>query len=295
MNRMTFFPVLILFLFLMASVTPALTNEATPYIPVESINHNGISISAKEPSVGAVFDVPILKSDMGMKNLVNALDLLIEKSPFSAAQIETLKKNGLVSIVYDPGFPYDNSEFTTIQFAAFRVNSIVQDNQCKQKKLFPVVVGRHGIKLPVTELASTLAHELVGHGVQYLEGRVDVMRSTDRECEAWLYEELAHQDFGLDKFSAKMIEFRKQLALNCDAFLRHLRQNDPEGLVFWKVLNPDVPKLLAHMASYLDVLRSRGEMQVALKIAQDKRNKGSLTGEAPDRQLMPEMQNPKCP
>ena len=73
------------------------------------------------------------------------------------------------------------------------------------------MVGRYGAKWPARELAAVLAHELVGHGMQQYRGRMEHVRTIDLECEAYLYEEQAYQDLGLDKRSSEMIKFRQAL------------------------------------------------------------------------------------
>ena len=66
--------------------------------------------------------------------------------------------------------------------------------------------------------ARELAQKL-GADAVLLTGR---MRPLDRECEAWLYEEQAYQDLGVDKTSKPMIEFRKQLEQReCSDFRRY--------------------------------------------------------------------------
>ena len=102
-----------------------------------------------------------------------------------------------------------------------------------------------------------MVHELVGHGIQHLNDSWGKMRLVDMECEAWLYEEMAYQNFKIDKFSSEMIFFKKQLEKQCDSFLRYLRKYDPKGAALWKNLNPDVPKLLKHFTKYQMKLNSQ--------------------------------------
>jgi len=83
-------------------------------------------------------------------------------------------------------------------------------------------VGRHGVKWPTNELAAVLANELVGHGMQHQ--RMGKMRPIDLECKAYLYEELANQDLGLNKRSSEMVRFRKGLETHwCADFKRYMR------------------------------------------------------------------------
>jgi hypothetical protein len=118
----------------------------------------------------------------------------------------------------------------------------------------------------VRELAAVLVHELVGHGTQYLNGRFKSLRNVDLECEAWLYEEMAYQDFRFDKSSREMIKFRQQLEGvgftdgYCSDFKRYMQKNTPARMPYWASLNPDVPKLLEAFEDYLNDLRAKGLM-----------------------------------
>lgn len=232
--------------------------------------HDGISLIAMYPPPGVTFDVAIVAPEEGLENLTRALDLIGSQSPLAKSRIEALKKSGSVFITYDPRHPDTKANLATLQVAAFLPFYFEKDTE-REGKNFLVVVGRHGIKWPPRELAGVLVHELVGHGIQHLEGRKQAMRLADIECEAWLYEEMAHQDFGIDKFSKEMIEFRRQLEDQCSTFLGHLRKNDPQGLRLWEVLDPDVPKLLDRFRAYLEGLRHRGVMKDALAFAEKTR------------------------
>ncbi len=84
------------------------------------------------------------------------------------------------------------------------------------------------------------------------------MRQMDIECEAWMYQERAHQDFGLDKRSTEMIRFQQLLAFNCKEFIEFLGRTDPKGRQQWKKLNPDIPALLAKFETYRAELLAQG-------------------------------------
>ena len=234
--------------------------------PVLATVYDDITVIGMHPPAGVAFNVPILGPGEALEKITKALALIKRESSYSATRIETLKKNGSVLIVYDPRYPDRNADLATVQVALFLPKFFAQGEDVPGKS-FLVVVGRHGIKWPLPELAAVLVHELVGHGMQHLEDRLETMRSIDSECEAWLYTEMAHQNLGMDKFARGMIEFQKQLAYQCDNFLRHLRKNDPAGLKLWEVLNPDVPKLLGRFEVYLDDLRRRGVMRDAIRFA----------------------------
>ena len=78
------------------------------------------------------------------------------------------------------------------------------------------------------------------------------MRPIDLECEAYLYEELANQDLGLDKRSSEMLRFRKGLETHwCADFKRYMRTKRTSELKLWDTLNPNVPRLLTIFEDYL--------------------------------------------
>ena len=124
-------------------------------------------------------------------------------------------------------------------------------SQKDDTRLFISVVGRHGIKHSTAELAGTIVHELAAHGIQHLQGRDKGRRRLDIECEAFLYQLGAFQDFEMDKFSRYMIIFRKQLRnFNCDDFRRYMQKHKPDYLGLWDQLNVDVPRLLDMFEEY---------------------------------------------
>ena len=228
--------------------------------------YRGIRILALAPPPDAEFDVPVVGPSQAVKNITEALAQVYAKSPDSAAGIETLKKNGSILIVYDPRYPDRRADMTMVRVALFLPRYFRQLDDTSGKD-FMVLMGRHGIKWPIPELAAVLVHELVGHGMQHLAGRLTTLRNRDLECAAYLYEEASYQDLGMDKSSREMIDFRKQLDFYCDDFLRHMRKDDAAGYRLWNVLNPDVPKVLGHFEGYLDALRRTGIMQDAIAFA----------------------------
>lgn len=224
---------------------------------------DGVLLIAKSASSGASYDVPLVDAKAGLEKLKKALALVMGQSPFSRRQIRRLAANGPVVIIYDPSYPKPKADFAMINVAVFLPRLLDKVKRLGAGKKFPTVVGRHGIKWPLKELGAVLVHELVGHGIQHLKNRRDVMRLGDMECEAWLYEEMAYQDFGLDKFSSEMIRFRKELDGQCRNFSRYLREKDPKGLKLWENLNPNVPKLLNSFEAYLKDLKRRGVIKKA--------------------------------
>ncbi len=143
------------------------------------------------------------------------------------------------------------SNFTGVVLASFDPN-LFGDADGASTRRFPVIVGRYLIKRPAEEIAAVIAHELVGHGMQYLEGRLDAMDQTDRECEANLYKEQAFQDFDVDKHATDMVVFRQRLEWRwCADFIRYMAAEAPDKMALWRRLNPDVPGLLDIFDDYL--------------------------------------------
>jgi hypothetical protein len=128
-----------------------------------------------EPGDITDFDVNVMAEGAALKKLCTALDLIYNMSDFSRRKIEILKAIFKPSYFRKPG------------------------SKAPPKKDFLIIVSRLGIQWPVRELAAVLVHELVGHGIQHLSDRLKTMRPMDLECEAWMYQERAHQDFKLVK------------------------------------------------------------------------------------------------
>jgi hypothetical protein len=87
--------------------------------------------------------------------------------------------------------------------------------------------------------------------MQYLSGRLGKMSELDSECQAYLYQEIAQQDLGMDKHSRLMVRFRRALEGRwCLPFKQYMRKYAPEKMALWETLNPDVPRLLAIFEDY---------------------------------------------
>lgn len=248
---------------------------------------DGITLIGLFPLPGGDFDVPIVDPRDAIVRIKKALSIIERESPKSARRLQTLKDNGPVTIVYDPQYPNPKLHRGTVEVAVFLPKFLPpSDPRFKSGKDFLVVVGRHGIKWPVRELAAVFVHELAGHGMQHFTGRREIMRNMDMECEAWLFQEMAHQDFGIDKLSRSMVRFQKQLASVCDHFIRYLRKTDPEGTRLWENLNPDVPKLLTRFENYLNKLRDRAVVsdskRYSQKLQEDDRRRIFHQGIAPE-------------
>ena len=213
--------------------------------------HAGITLIGLKPPAEIVYDVPIMGPREALERIIKALKLIQGKSPFSVSQFENLKKNGPVTIIYDPRYPDPKADISSVRVAVFLPGLSNGDGGLVEGKKFYALIGRHGIKWPLSELAAVLVHELAGHGTQHLKGLTKTVRPGDLECQASLYQEMAHQNLGMDKFSSEMISFQKQLAVICRNFIDFIRKHDPESVRLWEVSNPDIPKLLGAFESYL--------------------------------------------
>ncbi len=214
--------------------------------------HRDATLMAVAPHPGISFDIAVPDDRDAIARLGAALDALYEASPYSAAAIAKLARHGEVAIVFDPAHPPKvASNFTGVVLASFDPN-LFGDADDASTRRFPVIVGRYLIKRSPEEIAAGIAHELVGHGMQYLEGRLDAMDETDRECEANLYTEQAFQDFDVDKHATDMVGFRQRLEWRwCADFKRYMAAETPDKMALWRRLNPDVPGLLDVFDDYL--------------------------------------------
>jgi len=208
-------------------------------------SYRGVGLYAVAPDPERKFDVSILSAERGVESMRGALDMLLSRSYLATNAIGSLQKHGRVILVYDPNYP-DKGEMLGYTVAGFFPKYF------RERGDFLVRVGRHGVKWPAKELAAVIAHELAGHGMQEARGERERMRPLDRECEAWLYEEQAYQDLGVDKLSKQMVEFRKQLEQReCSDFRRYQAQAVPVSLRLWESRNPNVTSLLVVFRQYL--------------------------------------------
>lgn len=198
--------------------------------------------------------VAMVSPAIAKTRLLAAYRLLRDRSPFSARHIDRLRDAGEVFLIYDPAFP--KKEYGKLTIAAFMPDYFVNTGP---RRVFPVVVGRFGIHWDEQDLAGALAHELVGHGMQDLEGKLDTRRTLELECEAWLYQERAHQDLGVDKHQADMIDFRRQLeTIWCADYRSYQKKNDPKASALWDRLHPDVDGLLRGLDAFNAYLLKTG-------------------------------------
>lgn len=228
--------------------------SVSAHAEVVEFEHRGVTIGGKPLPPGVKYDISIVSPGEGAETVRAALDILYEQSPFNGAAIDKLKSAGNVFIIYDPTFP--GRELAQVTIAAFIPQYFQREGTAKD---FVSVVSRYGAKWAPRELAPILAHELTGHGMQRLRGRMEKVREVDIECEAYLYQEKAYQDLGFDKSDTEMINFRQVLERHwCADFRTWLKTNKPDGLAHWDKLNPDVPKILEDYLAYTDALTKSG-------------------------------------
>ncbi|MEX0695406.1 MAG: tetratricopeptide repeat protein [Rhodospirillales bacterium] len=247
------------------TATKALSDAAE----VVQFSHLGVQIVGKPLPDGVFYDIDVASATDGAETVRAALDILYTRSPFNARAIDRLKAAGKVIIIYDPAFP--PRELTKITIAAFLPDFYQKDGKIRD---FLAVVGRFGGKWSPRELAPVLAHELTGHGIQHLRGRLDHVREVDLECEAYLYQENAYQDLGFDKDDRDMIRFRQTLERHwCADFRTWQIKHRPEGVAYWDKLHPDVPRILDDYLAYIDALKNSGFATRAVARARAEQNK----------------------
>lgn len=256
---------------LLAAIPTLFSLQVLAEEPV-SFSHRGVKISGVPKAADANFDIDITAAADGANLVRDALDILYEGSEFNAQAIDRLKATGNVVIIYDPAFP--PSELNKVTIAAFlpdfyKAGSTAQD--------FVAVVGRFGAKWQARDLAPVLAHELTGHGVQHMRGRLEHVREVDLECEAYLYQEKAYQDLKISKQTAEMVAFRQTLERHwCADFRTWQKKSRPKNVANWDKLNPDVPKILEDYLVYIDTLRTSGVAGAAVQRAKQAQKKQAL-------------------
>jgi len=230
-------------------------------------SYKGIQLVAMPLPPEGTYDIDLVAPDRALEAFAQAIDLIYSKSKFSARAFDRLKKAGQITVVYDPDFPKER--FSSVTIAAFFPDFFQTEGNLKQ---FLVVVGRYGLNWPLKKLAAVIVHELGGHGYQHLRGRTGKDRKIDRECEAQLYEEAALQDFGVERSTADMVRFRREMHNNwCSDFRRYMRERDPKLMELWQFGKPDVPEVLAIFEDYLLHLQSQGISGKAVAAVNQKR------------------------
>ncbi len=209
--------------------------------------HRDVEIIALTENGEREYDVSLVAPAKVLDRVSAALDTIYSDSPFSADTLDSLNAAGAVTIVYNPEYPKE--ETGKLQLAEFQPDFFAARDT--GSKTFLVVLGRHVVKQPAQELGGIIVHELVGHGVQHLEGRLGAMRYLDAECEAQLYQMSAYQDFGVDKFSRDMVLFRRDLEeTHCADFKRFMKANYRADMMLWESIDLDVPTILDIFSAY---------------------------------------------
>jgi hypothetical protein len=253
---------------LVVGAHPALAAEG-PSGTVE-MKYQGLTLMAIGAKPDAKSDLAPIEPQAALANLKAAVDLVLQKSAFSVAALKTLEANGNVVIAYNPEFKAARNGLFAL--AAFLPDFYKRDDPAHHD--FLVSVGPHAIRWPTQELAMIVVHELVGHGIQHLNGWLDYVREIDLECNANLYGERFYQDIGIDKLNREVVEFRKALEGHwCADFKDYLKQRDPALMKMWDVRDPDVPKLLALFNDYTAEMRRNGTAGKAIQAAKEMREK----------------------
>ena len=258
--RPTAFPVILLTLATAAILAARAPAAAAPQdlSLAQERGWHGIRLMALKPERGVRFDVSILPPAQGLDRIAEALDQIARKSPENAAIIERLKAAGRVSLIYFPNDFRDRNRPGAQTIALFLPDFLKQHGLGTPGLEFAVVINQFGVKWPARELAAVIVHELAGHGLQHLEGRISTSRVLDLECEAYLYQERAYQDLGVPKQTRAIVLFRRQMEDRyCADFRAYMRARMPGKLALWDALNPDVPALLALFGDYRRTLVAR--------------------------------------
>ena len=209
---------------------------------------HGVLIVSHEPQVDELSGVLTTDAATALGRMVAALNMLMRKSSFSEARIRELVAAGNPNLIYDATIPKDVN--STVKIAVYIPRYY---DPASGKRDFVVGIGRTGILWDVEEIAPFIAHEFAGHAYQHLKGRLYPDRELDIECEAYLVQEQATQDLGLDKLSREQVILRRALENRwCDDFRRYtLRVGGPAALE-WDKRDPDVPLLLDAFLTYLE-------------------------------------------
>lgn len=213
--------------------------------------HGGVRLFALAPDAGARFDVSVPAPEAALERIAEALDLIRQWSPASAAAVGRLEASGRVTLIYYPNEFRDRNRPNAQTVALFLPEFLKSRGLGAEGLEFTVVINQFGVKWPAGELATVIVHELAGHGIQHLQGRIASARVLDLECEASLYQEQAYQDLGIAKKARTAVLFRRQMEYRyCADFRAYMLKRAPGGLALWGSLNPDVATLLDLFGDY---------------------------------------------
>lgn len=230
------------------SATPAFTEgpSTETRTTVLTGTYQGISLVGRWPERDEIDGISTTDPETALRRIARALETVRTRSPMVWQRLEPLKQAGAIRIVYDARIPRKSLTEVNIAYYAPAAYTPAED-----KRVFLVLVGRTGIQRSPDVLAAAMAHELAGHAVQHLEGRLTSMRELDAECEAFLVHEQTFQDLGTDKLTDEAIGFRRAMDFHwCDDFRRWTLKTGHPTASEWDALNPDVPALLNAFAKY---------------------------------------------
>ena len=176
-----------------------------------------------------------------------ALEILRRRSPRYYQAIRAL--DGRVYIEYAPTDRRLASP--TGPLALFRTRTGIAEADPLVGRSFVAVLGARAIQWPAAELAGILVHELVGHGRQYAQNRLQAMDHGDRECEARLHQLRVFQDLGVTAGDGTVAAFRTSLEdVWCQSFASYLSDSWPGAHGLWAAADLDAARLLAAFDTY---------------------------------------------
>jgi hypothetical protein len=234
---------------------------------------NGIILAAVPPRPGQKYDTTVLSIKVGLQRMKAALTALKAGSPNNWRDIERLQSAGPVVLLYAPGYLEDR---LTHNVAVFLPDFGTRYQSSGKSKILNVaghrinlgknvhriffgLVGRHGIKWPVKELAVVLAHEFSGHGMQQYNAEIGELRDLDLECQAYLKEEMGYRGLKFPLHFKERVNVRKAMdRYFCTGFKKYLQQSGDKAWAVWNSCDFHVPTLLAAFDRYTDHLVDTG-------------------------------------
>lgn len=197
--------------------------------------------SAASPAIG----VP--GPEQAALRIREALEVLRRRSPEYHQAIRAL--NGRVYIKYDPADRAFASPAGPL--ALFRPRTGITEVDRLATRSFVAVLGARAIRWPAADLAGIIVHELIGHGRQYAQHRLQAMDHRDRECEARLHQLRVYQDLGVARADGTMAAFRTSLEdLWCQSFASYLSDSWPGAYDLWTAAGLDAARLLVAFDTY---------------------------------------------
>lgn len=227
---------------LLLSALPFGSARAEPVV----LNVGQIQVVGWPPAEAEIDGVATTKAEPAAQILRRALDRLLKTHPRTVDAVDRLQEHGRIEIAYDARHPRD--VMRAVNIATFLPHYFAPD---EGRRVFLVLVGRTGIQWSEAALSAALAHELAGHAIQHLEGRLTDMRLLDAECEAYLIGEEAGQAVGIDKTAPEQVEMRRTMERRwCDDFRRWTLEAAPDAAAQWRERDPNVRVLLEAFDRY---------------------------------------------